>query len=173
MPKPPGIGGQPSAAPGGSPGDATQEDLMELEGKEAPLEELIAEQEEFLKFIRGKDSPFFKTEKSVVESKLKELKERQRQARPLPARLQAATDRFAKAKQLFDEGEAKAAAAEEAAKVARQELSFLGDKLHAAYQELDEVKKAAAAEPVGLAEKGLAGSMEAALPARSIIGPEA
>ena len=104
---------------------------------------------------------------------MKELKEQQRQARPLPARLQAATDRATKAQQLCEESEAKVAAVCEELKLARQEHEAAQERKRAALQELEEVKKVAGAEPVGEAEKGLAAGMRAALAVRNIVGTDA
>ena len=61
----------------------------------------------------------------------------------------------------------------EALKVARQEHEENQEKRRAALQEVEEVKKAAGAEPVGEAEKGLAAGMRAALAARNIVGADA
>ena len=61
----------------------------------------------------------------------------------------------------------------EAFKVVRQEHEENQEKRRAALQELEEVKKAAGAEPVGEAEKGLAAGMRAALAARNIVGMDA
>ena len=94
---------------------------MEVEVKEA-LEDLISEQEEIFKFYKGKETTFAKAEKLAAEGRLKELKEKQRQARPLPARLQAAADRHTKAQLFFEEQEAKVIAIEESLKAARREL---------------------------------------------------
>ena len=65
------------------------------------------------------------------------------------------------------------AAIEETLKAARRELEEAGDKRRGALQELEEVKQAAGAEPVVEAEKGLTGSMAAALAARNIVGADA
>ncbi len=145
---------------------------MEVEASES-LEERIAELEDLLKFYKGKESALAKAERPLVEVRLKELKEQQRQARPLPARLQAATDRVARTQQLCDETEAKVAAACDALKAARKENEEAQEKKLAALQELEEVKKAAGAEPVVVAEKGLAAGMLAALAARNIVGADA
>ena len=76
--------------------------------------------EDLLKFYKGKETVMAKAEMRGVEARLKVQKEQQRQARPLPARLQAATDRVTKTQQLCDESEAKVAAVCEALKVVRQ-----------------------------------------------------
>ena len=100
-----------------------------------------------------------KKTKGPTKEAVKELKEKQRQARPVPARLQAATDRCAKAQQLCEEHEAKVASICESLKAARRELEAAGEKRSAAMLELEEVKQAAGAEPVVEAEKILAGSV--------------
>ena len=46
---------------------------MEVEVKEA-LEDLISEQEKILKFYKGKETTFAKSEKLAAEGRLKELK---------------------------------------------------------------------------------------------------
>ena len=140
VPKPPGLGGQPPVAQPGSQGEATQATPMEVEVKEV-LEDLISEQEEILKFFKGKETSFARAARLAAESRLKELKEKQRQARALPARLQAATHRYAKAQQLFEEQEVKVAAVEESLMTARRELEEAGDKRRGALQELEEVKQ--------------------------------
>ncbi len=61
----------------------------------------------------------------------------------------------------------------ESLKVVRLEHEENKEKRRAALQELEEVKKAAGAEPVGEAEKGLAAGMRAALAARNIVGKDA
>ena len=101
------------------------------------------------------------------------MEEQQKLPKPLPARLQAVTHRFAKAQQLLEESEAKVEAACEALKQAKKDHEEAAEKQLAAFQELVEVKRVAGAEPVGAAEKGLATSIVAALAARNIIGPEA
>ena len=58
-------------------------------------------------------------------------------------------------------------------KLARQEKEAAQEKKRAALQELEEVKRAAGAEPVVVAEKGLAAGMLAALAARNIVGADA
>ncbi len=96
VPEPPGFeNGQP-AAPLPSQAEASLAAPMEVEVKEC-VEDWISEQEEILKFFKNKETTFAKAEKLAAEGRLKELKERQRQARSLPARLQAATDRLTQA----------------------------------------------------------------------------
>ena len=94
-------------------------------------------------------------------------------ARPLPARLQAATDRVATTGQAVKDSEAEVGAIEAALQAAQQKLEEHSDKHRAALQELEAVKQVAGAEPVGAAEKGLAAGMLAALASRSIVGPDA
>ena len=137
------------------------------------LEDQISEHQELLKFFKGNETSFAKAAKQAVEARLKELKEQQRQARPLPARLQAATDRCAKAEQLYQEQEAKVAAICESLKAARKDLDEAGEKKSAALLELEEVKQAAGAEPVVNAERSLTGSMAAAFASRNIVGADA
>ena len=67
--------------------------------------------------------------------------------------MQSATDRYAKAQQLFEEQEAKVAAIEESLMTARRELEEAGVKRSGDLQELEEVKQAAGAEPVVEAER--------------------
>ena len=64
-------------------------------------------------------------------------------------------------------------AIEESLKAARRELEEAEVKRSAALQELEEVKQAAGAEPVVETEKGLTGSMAAALAAKNIVGADA
>ena len=101
--------------------------------------------EENLRFLKGKETVMAKATKLGLEAQLKKLKEQQRQARPLPARLQAATDRVTTTQQLCDESEAKETAWA-ALKTARQEDEEAQEKKLAALQELEEDKKAAGAK---------------------------
>ena len=133
----------------------------------------MSELEEELKFYKGKETVRAKDFKLGLEAQLKELREQQRQARPLPARLQAATDRVAKTHQSCEESEEKVKAACEVLKAARKEHDENLEKNRAARQELEEVKKAAGAGPVAEAEKGLAAGMLAAMAARNIVGADA
>ncbi len=87
--------------------------------------------------------------------------------------MQAATDRCAKAEQLYEEQEAKVAAICESLKAARKDLDEAGEKRSAALLELEEVKQAAGAEPVVNAERSLTGGMAVALAARNIVGADA
>ena len=104
---------------------------------------------------------------------LKSMKEQQKLARPLPARLQAATDRVATTGQAVKDSEAEVGAIEAALQAARQKLEEHNEKHRAALQELEAVKQVAGAEPVGEAEKGLAAGMLAALASRNITGTDA
>ncbi len=94
-------------------------------------------------------------------------------ARPLPARLQAATDRVAKSGLVVKDSETEVAAICETLKVARKKLEDNQEKHLVALQGMEAVKQAAGAEPVGEAEKGLAASMRAALATRNIQGTDA
>jgi hypothetical protein len=172
VPKPPGLGGQPAACPPSLAVEEAESVPMETEVEES-LEELISEQEELLKFLKGKESSFAKGQRAQAESKLKDLRDRQRQSKPLPVRLQAATDRFAKAQQVVEEQKLKVASVCEALKAAKKELEEAEEKRKVALQELEEVKKAAGAAPVVEAEKGLTGSLVQALAARNIVGADA
>ena len=172
VPSPPGLGAKAAAGQPVAKQEPAAAAPMEEEVPET-LEERISELEDLLKFYKGKETVLAKAERLGVEGRLKELKEQQRQARPLPARLQAATDRATKAQQLCEESEAKVAAVCEELKLARQENEAAQEKKRAALQELEEVKKAAGAEPVVVAEKGLAAGMLAALAARNIVGADA
>jgi hypothetical protein len=172
VPKPPGLGGQPAACSSSLAVKEAESVPMETEVEES-LEELISEQEELLKFLKGKESSFAKGQRAQAESRLRDLRDRQRQSKLLPVRLQAATDRFAKAQQVVEEQKLKVASVCEALKAARKELEEAEEKRKGALQEFEEVKKAAGAEPVVEAEKGLTGSMAQALAARNIVGADA
>jgi hypothetical protein len=172
VPTPPGLGAKAGAdqVPGKAP--ATQpmeEDKLE----EATLEDRIAEVEEDLRVLKGKESAWAKTQRAELEALLKNMKEQQKLARPLPARLQAATDRVAMSGQAVKDGEAEVAAIEAALLEARQKLEEGHEKHRVALQELEAVKQVAGAEPVGEAEKGLAAGMLAALASRNLTGPDA
>ncbi len=81
------------------------------------------------------------------------LKEQQRKAKPLPARLQAATDRLAKAKAVHEEAAQQVRDFNEKLEAAELELVEAGAKLTHAEQEFGAVKmlavKGAAASTVG------------------------
>jgi hypothetical protein len=108
-----------------------------------------------------------------LEGQLKELKEQQRMARPLPARLQAATDLVAKSGHAVKASEAEVAAICEALKVARKQLEDNQEKHLVALQEMEAVKQLAGAEPIEVAVKGLAAGMRQALATRNILGADA
>ena len=114
-----------------------------------------------------------KSQKMELEAQLKEMQEQQRLARPLPARLQAATDRVAKSGLAVKDSEAEVAAICETLKVARKKLEENQEKHQVALQEMEAVKQAVGAEPVGEAVKGLAAGMRAALATRNIQGTDA
>ena len=145
--------------------------VEELE--EETLVDLIAEVEDNLKLLKGKETAWAKLQKAALEAQLKAMKEQQRLERPLPARLQAATDRVATAGLAVKDSEAEVAAICEKLKVMRKKLEDNQEKHQVALQELEAVKQAAGAEPVGEAEKGLAAGMRAALATRNIQGTEA
>ena len=72
------------------------------------------------------------------------MKEQQRKARPLPARLQAATDRLAKAKAVHEEAAQQVKDLKEKLEAAELELVEAGAKLTETEQELGAVKMLAA-----------------------------
>ena len=148
---------------------------MEEEAPEeqVSLEDQILEAEENLKILKGKTSAWATTQRSSLEAHLKGLKDQQRLARPIPVRLQAATDRVTKTGQEVKETDAEIAAAEKALADLVQKRAERFERHQAALQELEAVKQAAGAEPVDSAEKGLAAGIVAALSARSITGAEA
>ena len=147
---------------------------MEVEViEDVTLEDAIAEMEDDLKLLKGKQSAWAKLQKLDLEGQLKVLKEQQRSARPLPARLQAATDRVAKSDLAVKDSEAEVAAICEALKVARKKLEDNQEKHQVALQEMEAVKQAAGAEPVVQAVRGLAAGMRRALAGVNIQGPEA
>jgi len=177
IPSPPGLGakaavGKPAVrqAAGGAAAQS-MEVVEELE--EETLEDLIAEVEDNLKLLKGKETAWAKLQKAELEAQLKAMKEQQRLERPLPARLQAATDRVATAGLAVKDSEAEVAAICEKLKVMRKKLEDNQEKHQVALQELEAVKQAAGAEPVGEAEKGLAAGMRAALATRNIQGTDA
>jgi hypothetical protein len=129
--------------------------------------------EDNLKLLKGKETAWAKLQKAELEAQLKAMKEQQRLERPLPARLQAATDRVATAGLAVKDSEAEVAAICEKLKVMRKKLEDNQEKHQVALQELEAVKQAAGAEPVGEAEKGLAAGMRAALATRNIQGTDA
>jgi hypothetical protein len=147
---------------------------MEVEViEDVTLEDAIAEAEENLKLLRGKETVWAKSQKQDLEGQLKVLKEQQRLARPLPARLQAATDRVAKSGLAVKDSETEVAAICEALKEARKKLEENQEKHLVALQEMEAVKQAAGAEPIEEAVKGLAASVRQALATRNIVGTDA
>jgi hypothetical protein len=173
VPTPPGLGARAAADKGpGKLAPATQP-MEEDSFAEGTLEDRIAEAEENLKLLKGKESAWAKSQKAELEALLKGMKEQQKRDRPLPARLQAATDRVATTGQAVKDSETEVGVIEAALQAARQKLEEHSDKHRAALQELEAVKQVAGAEPVGEAEKGLAAGMLAALTSRNIVGTEA
>jgi hypothetical protein len=168
VPTPPGLGAKTAAvkpaAKAGAVAAAMEVEVIE----EVTLEVMIAELEDNLKLLKGKESAWAKSQKQELEGQLKEMKEQQRVARPLPARLQAATDRVAKSGLAVKDCEAEVAAICETLKDARKKLEENQEKHLVALQEMEAVKQAAGAEPVGEAEKGLAAGMRAALATANI-----
>ena len=174
VPSPPGLGAKAAAVKPAAKQAAAVAQPMEVEViEEDTLEDMIAEVEDNLKLLRGKETAWAKSQKVDLEAQLKDMKEQQRLARPLPARLQAATDRVAKTGLAVKDSEAEVAAICETLKVARKKLEENQEKHQVALLEMEAVKQAAGAEPVGEAEKGLAAGMRAALATRNIQGTDA
>ena len=173
MPIPPGLGVKAAADKVPGKQAPVTQPMEEDKIEEETLEDRITEVEENLRILKGKESAWAKTQRADLEALLKNMKEQQKLARPLPARLQAATDRVAMTGQAVKDGEAEIGAIEAALQEARQKLEENHEKHRAALQELEAVKQVAGAEPVGEAEKGLAAGMLAALASRSITGPDA
>ena len=174
VPSPPGLGAKAAAVKPAAKQAAAVAQPMEVEViEEDTLEDMIAEVEDNLKLLRGKETVWAKSQKVDLEAQLKDMKEQQRLARPLPARLQAATDRVAKTGLAVKDSEAEVAAICETLKVARKKLEENQEKHQVALLEMEAVKQAAGAEPVGEAEKGLAAGMRAALATRNIQGTDA
>ena len=175
VPTPPGLGAKAAAdkAPGKQVPATQPMEEDEFEFEEETLEDRIGEVEENLKILKGKESAWAKTQRADLEASLKNLKEQQKLARPLPARLQAATDRVATTGQAVKDSEAEVGAIVAALQAAREKLEEHNEKHRAALQELEAVKQVAGAEPVGEAEKGLAAGMLAALAGRNISGTDA
>jgi hypothetical protein len=173
VPIPPGLGAKTAAVkPAVQVGVAAAPMEVELI-EEVTLEEVIAELEDNLKLLKGKESAWAKLQKQDLEGQLKELKEQQRLARPLPARLQAATFRVEKSGLAVKASETEVATICEALKVARKQLEDNQEKHLVALQEMEAVKKAAGAEPIEEAVKGLAAGMRQALATRNIVGADA
>jgi hypothetical protein len=129
--------------------------------------------EDNLKLLKGKESLWAKSQKRDLEGQLKELKEQQRLAKPLPARLQAATVRVEKSGLAVKASEIEVAAICEALKVARKQLEENQEKHLVALQEMEAVKKAAGAEPIEVAVQGMAAGMRQALATKNIVGEDA
>jgi hypothetical protein len=173
-PTPPGLGAKTAAAAKPAVKAAAAAAPMEVEEiEDVTLEGAIAEAEENLKLLRGKETVWAKAQKQDLEGQLKVLKEQQRLARPLPARLQAATDRVAKSGLAVKDSETEVAAICEALKEARKKLEDNQEKHLVALQEMEAVKQAAGAEPIEEAVKGLAASVRQALATRNIVGTDA
>ena len=176
VPNPPGLGAH--AAAGGpaakqAAAAAATQPMEDEEIQEETLEGRIAEVEDNLKILKGKETVWAKSQKADLEAQLKAMKEQQRLARPLPARLQAATDRVATSGLAVKDSEAEVAAICEALKGARKKLEDHQEKHQVALQEMEAVKQAAGAEPVEEAVKILAAGMRQALATRNVLGAEA
>ena len=147
VPIPPGLGAKTAAVkPAVKEGVAAAPMEVEII-EDVTLEEVIAELEDNLKLLKGKESVWAKSQKQDLEGQLKELKEQQRLARPLPARLQAATFRVEKSGLAVKASETEVATICEALKVTRKQLEENQEKHLVALQELEAVKQAAGAEP--------------------------
>ena len=174
VPNPPGLGANAAAVKPAAKSTAAAAEPMEVEViEEDTLEDMMADVEDSLKLLRGKETVWAKSQKVELEAQLKDMKEQQRLARPLPARLQAATDRVAKSGLAVKDSEAEVAAICETLKAARKKLEENQERHQVALLEMEAVKQAAGAEPVGEAEKRLAAGMRAALATRNIQGPDA
>jgi hypothetical protein len=173
VPIPPGLGAKTAAVKPAVKAGAAAAPMEVEEIEEVTLEDMIAEVEDNLKLLRGKETVWAKTQKQDLEGQLKELKEQQRLARPLPARLQAATDRVAKSGLAVKDSEAEVAVICETLKAARKKLEDNQEKHQVALQEMEAVKQAAGAEPVEQAVKGIAAGMRQALATRNIQGADA
>ena len=153
VPNPPGLGATAAAVRPAVKAAAVPEPMEVEEIEEDTLEDMIAELEDNLKLLRGKETVWARSQKTELEAQLKDMKEQQRQARPLPARLQAATDRVAKSGLAVKDNEAEVAAICENLKAARKKLEESQERHQVALLEMEAVKKTAGAEPVGEAEK--------------------
>ena len=89
VPTPPGLGAKtvPPKATTGQPVAEQEPVVVDSEEEVETLEDRISELEENLKFYKGKDTAFANSVRPDLEAQLKILKEQQKQARPLPARL--------------------------------------------------------------------------------------
>jgi hypothetical protein len=173
VPSPPGLGAATAAAKQEVKAGAAAAPMEVEVIEEVTREDMIAEVEDHLKLLKGKETAWAKSQKKDLEGQLKELKEQQRMARPLPARLQAATDLVAKSGHAVKASEAEVAAICEALKVARKQLEDNQEKHLVALQEMEAVKQLAGAEPIEEAVKGLAAGMRQALATRNILGADA
>jgi hypothetical protein len=173
VPTPPGLGAKTAAARPAVKAAAAAAPMEVEVIVDVTLEDSIAEVEENLKLLKGKESVWAKSQKQDLEGQLKELKEQQRLARPLPARLQAATDRVAKSGLAVKDSEAEVAAICETLKAARKKLEDNQEKHQVALQEMEAVKQVAGAEPVEQAVRGIAAGMRQALATRNIQGADA
>ena len=173
VPTPPGLGTKTAAAKPAAKATAAAAPMEVEVIEDVTLEDAIAEAEENLKLLRGKETVWAKSQKQDLEGQLKVLREQQRLARPLPARLQAATDRVAKSGLAVKASEAEFATMCVALEAARKQLEDSKEKHLVALQELEAVKQAAGAEPVEEAVKSMAAGMRQALAARNILGADA
>ena len=173
VPTPPGLGARTAAAKPAVKAAAAVAP-MEVEAiVDVTLEDMIAKVEDDLKLLKGKESAWAKSQKADLDVQLKAMKEQQRLARPLPARLQAATDRVAKSGLAVKDSEAEVAAICDTLKAARKKLEDNQEKHKVALQEMEAVKQAAGAEPVEQAVRGIAAGMRRALATRNIQGADA
>ena len=72
VPKPPGLGSTPATTQPAVTKETASATAMEVEVQES-LEDLISEQEEILKFFKGKETSFARAARLAAESRLKEL----------------------------------------------------------------------------------------------------
>ena len=83
VPIPPGLGAKAAAVKPAVKAEAAAA-FMEVEViEEVTLEDMIAEVEDNLKLLKGKETVWAKAQKSDLEVQLKVMKEQQRLARPL------------------------------------------------------------------------------------------
>ena len=122
VPNPPGLGAKTAAVKPAVKAAAAAAPMEVEVIEDVTVEDMIAEVEDNLKLLRGKETVWAKSQKVELEAQLKEMKEQQRLARPLPARLQAATDRVAKSGLAVKDSEAEVVAICETLKVARKKL---------------------------------------------------
>ena len=120
-------------------------DLTEPEAQKKTVEDQIFELEALLKSVKAvKDSDRGKAYAEDMEADLKNLREQQKRARPLPARLQAATARKEKTKAAFEEATKKAETLKEQMATAEKEVLEAMAKDAEADVELQAVKELAA-----------------------------